>query len=805
MPQAAQPPSSDPKAHTQSQVVAFPRSLEEEKRPSHNMPLALTSFIGREREIAEVRRLLLLEDKDRLLTLTGPGGCGKTRLALAVASEVVEEFEDGVWWVELASLSDPNLVPQAVASVLGVREASGRSLTHMLAHHLKPKKTLLVLDNCEHLVESCTAFADALLHACPNLRILVTSREALGIAGERAWLVPSLSLPDSQNLPPLEGLANYEAIRLFVERAASAATTFELTERDAPAVARLCQRLDGIPLAIELAAARARVLSVEQIASRLDDCFSLLTGGSRMGLPRQRTLQATIEWSHDLLSEKERTLFRKLTVFAGGFTLEAAEAVCAGRDVEPEEVLDLLTYLVDKSMVLVAQQGGKARYRLLETVRQYGRQKLDESGEEPAVRRHHADFFLKLAEQVEPKINSKDHSLWLERLEAEHANLRAALAYYSQEKEAQGEAGLRLAGALFWFWFYRGHWSEGRGWLDGALAAHESAGMRPPARTAARAKVLCGAGLLAWVQGDQAAARFQLEETVTLWRELGDKKGLGQALRILSHQMLGQDDPTVARSLAEESVELFREGEDEFELGGSLATLGLVALTQEDYAAAESFLEESVAICRKTGNDWALALALRNQGIRAFRQGDYELAVAHLRESLAVLGEPGNPVYMINLELLAAAVSMQGEHGRAARLFGTADALREAVGASVLASVRADYDQGVAAARAGLGEAAFATAWSEGWAMSPKQAMEYALYEKEPGPSPPPKDDKAGLSAREVEVLRLVSQGLTDPQVAERLYLSPRTVGWYLRSIYRKLGVPSRAAAVKAAAERSLI
>jgi non-specific serine/threonine protein kinase len=557
-----------------------------------------------------------------------------------------------------------------------------------------------------------------------------------------------------------------------------------------------------MPLAIELAAARVRVLSVEQIASRLEDSFGLLTGGSRTALPRQRTLRATIDWSHDLLSQKEQVLFRRLSAFAGGFTFEAAEAVCAGEDLERGEVLDLLTPPVDKSLVLVAeqQQGGEARYRLLETVRQYGQEKLNESGEEPIIRRHHANFFLGLAEQVEPKINSKDRGLWLERLEVEHDNLRAALAW-SREEMAGDEVGLRLAGALSWFWFHREYWSEWRGWLDGALAAQESTGRRP-ARTVARAKALSGRGFLAWMQGDQTTARSRLEESVALYRELGDKQGLAQALRFLSGGFESQGDYALARPLAEESVELFREGEDKFGLGITLSRLGITALAQGDHAAAQAALEEGVAICREIEDDWALALALRNQGIGAFRQGDYEQAVVQLRESLAVLQETGNPLYMQNLELLAAAVSMRGEHGRAAWLFGAAEALREAAGAFVLPLYRAEYERGVATARAGLAEAAFSAAWAEGRAMTPEQAVEYAL---EPSPATPRLKNTAQLSEREVEVLGLVAEGLTDPEVAERLYLSPRTVNHHLSSIYRKLGVPSRAAAAKEASKRGLI
>jgi len=778
-------------------LIDFPRERGPGLPPQNNLPLQLTSFVGREREVADLEERLAGEA--RLLTLIGPGGCGKTRLALSAASRLAAGFEDGLWWVDLAPLSDPDLVAQAVAQALGVREAPGRSPTEAVLEHLEGRKTLLVLDNCEHLVEACAALADALLRSCPKVCILATSREALGVGGESAWLVPSLALPEPGQLPPIEKLTRYEAISLFAERANSVASTFELTEANAPAVARVCQMLDGMPLAIELAAARVRVLSVEQISSRLEDSFALLTGGSRTALPRQRTLRAAIDWSYELLSEEERALLGRLSVFAGGFALEAAEEVCGGEGIEEYEVLDLLAHLVDKSLVSVAEQDGDARYRLLETVRQYGWEKLEESGGEPDIRRRHACFFLELAERVEPLINGKDRELWLGRLEVDHDNLRAALAW--SREEAEGETALRLSGALSWFWYHREYWSEWRRWLDGALAIRESAG--GPRRTAARAKALSGGGFLAWMQGDQATARSQLEESVALWREVGDKQGLAQALRFLSGSFESQGDYAAARPLAEESVELFREGADTFGLGITLSRLGITALAQGDHAAARAALEEGVAICREIEDDWALALALRNLGIGALREGDLKEAVARLAESLTVLQETGNPLYMQNLELLAAAISMQGHYRRAALLFGAAEALREAVGAFVLPLYRAEYDRGVAAARAGLDESTFAAAWSEGRAMTPEEAVEHALGKQEAAPASP--KDTSLLSAREVEVLVLVAEGLTDPQVAQRLYLSPRTVGQHLRSIYRKMGVPSRAAAAREAAERDLI
>jgi non-specific serine/threonine protein kinase len=769
--------------------------------PAHNLPVALSTFIGRERDITEVKRLLL-EDENRLLTLTGSGGCGKTRLALAVAHELVGDFEDGTWWVGLASLSNPTLVPQAVASSLGVREAPDRSLSEVLQEHLRTEDLLLLLDNCEHLIDACAELADTLLRTCPNLKILATSREALSIAGETSWSVPPLSLPDLRDLPPVEPLMRYEALRLFVERARAVASSFELTEQNAPAVARVCQRLDGIPLAIELAAARARVLSAEQIAKRLGESFQLLSTESRMADPRQQTLRATVDWSHDLLSEKEKVLFRRLSVFAGGFTLEAAEAVCAGNSPESAEVLTLMTHLVDKSLVLVAERQGEARYRLLETVRQYGREKLEESGEEAEIRRRHANFFLAFAEQVEPKINSKDRALWLERLEAEHDNFRAALIWSREEVEA--ETSLRLVGALSWFWYHRENWSEWRGWLDEVLAGQERSG-ELPGWTEARAKALSGGGFLAWMQGDQFAARSRLEESVSLWREVGDKQGLAQALRFLSGSFESRGDFATARPLAQESVELFREGEDKFGLGITLSRLGITALAQGDHVAAWAALEEGVAICREIEDDWALALALRNLGIGTFRQGDYEQAVTRFKESLDVLRETGNPLYMQNLELLAAAVSMRGDYERAAWLFGAAETLREAVGAFVLPLYRAEYDLGVAAARAGLDEEAFAKARAEGRTMTPEQAVEYALPKEDLQGSRSTTSYPAGLSAREAEVLKLVAKGLTNARIASELFVSPRTVDRHLNSIYRKVGVSSRAAATRFAAEHNLL
>ncbi|HEV2238806.1 MAG TPA: AAA family ATPase, partial [Ktedonobacterales bacterium] len=483
-------------------------------RHAHNLPIQLTSFIGREREVAEVTQLLATA---RLVTLTGSGGCGKTRLALRAGADALDRFDDGVWLVELAPLADPAHVTQAVATALGVPAEPGRPLLATLTEHLRARHLLLVLDNCEHLVAACAGLADALLHACPHLTILATSREPLVIEGEHSFHVPSLGLPEAGQTPTLARVAACEAARLLIERATAAQPDFALTERNATAVEQLCRRLDGIPLALELAAARVRALTVEQVAQRLDDRFHLLTGGSRKALPRQQTLRALIDWSHDLLTPAERTLFRRLAVFAGGWTLEAAEEVCSGDVVAPTDVLDLLARLVDKSLVLADEQQAAARYHLLETVRQYAGEKLLEAGEAESLRDRHLTCFLALAEEAHSHSGTVEQYAWARRLAAEYDNLRTALEW-SRAQPSETELELRLAGAMMFAWLAFGHLSAGRAALEQALARSN-----PHARTQARARALAMAGQLAGMQMDVAAASALHSESVAIYRELGDK------------------------------------------------------------------------------------------------------------------------------------------------------------------------------------------------------------------------------------------------------------------------------------------
>jgi predicted ATPase/DNA-binding CsgD family transcriptional regulator len=740
-----------------------------------------------------------------LLTLTGSGGCGKTRLALAAADELMGRFEDGVWLVELASLADPSLVQRAVASALDIREQPGNPPTGTLSDHLRTRKMLLVLDNCEHLVEACAVLAEGLLRTCPSLRILATSREAFGIAGETRLAVPPLSLPDPRHLPAVEVVAHYEAASLFVDRAKTVKPEFALTGRNAMSVAQICYRLDGIPLAIELAAARVKVLSVGQIAARLDDRFALLTDGGRTALARQRTLEAAMDWSYELLSQGERALFRRLSVFAGGFTLGAAETVCSrlpsDEELQQSEMLDLLSRLVDKSLVLVGERDGESRYRLLETIRQYGREKLERSGEAAEVRRRHAGFMLELAEEAGPELKGPRQGEWLERLETEHDNLRAAMRWLLEEGPAEGraEAAARLAWALWLFWFHRGHQDEGRAWIEGLLARSDALS------TELQAKVLYADGAMSWGLRESSDTIQLLEESRALFRQAKDRHGEALALAATGVPTLQRGDVERATAILEEGIELLREAGDKWETSFMLAHLGMIYLDRDEGARATRHFEESLALSREVGHKFSGSVSLTNLARAAQARGDHERAAGLYAEGLTLaveLSDKANAAYC--LEGLARVTSARGNHERAVRLFGTAEALLEAAGGPLYAHAqdRALHERAVEALRSRLDEEAFRAAWSEGRATEMERAIEYAL---EPRESPATPAHPAGLSAREVEVLRLVANGMTNAQVARELFISPNTVNRHLNSIYGKLGVSSRAAATRFAAEHHLV
>ncbi|MBI5651810.1 MAG: tetratricopeptide repeat protein [Chloroflexi bacterium] len=717
-----------------------------------NLPNPLTSFVGREREIEEIERLLATT---RLLTLTGAGGAGKTRLAIQVARAVVPDFSSGVWWIELAALSDPARVPQSVAHALGVQESRERALTEQLALVIRDKAMLIALDNCEHLIAACAELAEQLLLACPNLKIIATSREGLNVVGETVWRVPSLALADALNLPPLDQLAQYDAIQLFVQRAHAVAPQWRL-DGNARAVAQICARLDGMPLALELAAARVKILSVEQIAARLDNRFTLLTGGSRTAPPRQQTLRATIEWSFDLLSESEKTMLIQLSVFAGGWTLEAAEQVCN----IASPVLDTLTALADKSLVVVEQKESGLRYRLLETVRQYAHEKLVESSGLASIRHHHLNYFLKLAEEAEPKLMGAEEKTWLVRLENEYANLRAA---WEWAIATDAEIALRLAWALLEFWSAGLHLPEAREWLASLLPLTEGWGV-----SAKRARVLIVVGRVALYQLNSSVAYELLEQGLTIAKQTESKfeiacasfwlgfssfflndfetahnllnasltisQELGHALYIARSQLrLGdvaqnQGEFELAQQLFTESIERFQSLGSNQEIASVLSSMGDLARLQGDYQRATKLYEECIKLERENGEKLGLAGAISSLGFVLFRVGDYAKARTTFETSLILSQELGQMVGIcVGLVGMAEVISAMGKAEQAMRLLHVVEASIRKSKIVIWRPDRMEYDYIWASVRAKLDVATFEKALAEGRAMTLDQAIEYAL------------------------------------------------------------------------------
>jgi non-specific serine/threonine protein kinase len=737
--------------------------------PPAVLPVYPTSFVGRDAESAEVTRLLTTS---RLLTLTGAGGVGKTRLALQVAAGLRGAYPDGVGLVELEALSEPALVPAAAAAALGLPEETILPLPTALVDLLGPKRHLLVLDNCEHLVEACAVLVDRLLRGCPHLRVLATSREPLGVAGETTWAVPPLSLPPNEPTsagPPATAsqVLTYEAVRLFRDRARAARPDFEVVDETAAAVAEVCRRLDGIPLAIELAAGRVRALSVGQIASRLDDRFRLLAGGSRTALARHQTLRATVDWSWGLLAPRERAVLRRLAAFAGGCDLEAAEAVCRGGDVAPEEVLGLLAALVDKSLVAVEERDGAVRYRLLETIRLYAAGKLAGAREEHETRRRHRDWFLLWAERTDADLGGLLPARWHRRLTAEQQNLRAALRW-SKADEGGADAELRLVAALARFWYHRRGTGEGRVWLADALS-------RCRAPTPARADALAVAGRLEAEHGDVAAGRRYGEEAVETARRLGDRRRLARALRMLAVTRVRGGDPLAARPLCEEALAAARGAEATGEvaeallqlgrlaeiagdldragqllaeglavsrgggharsLGAALVGLAGLARTSGEFARARSLLGEALAVFRDSSDLDRLASALGEAGDLARAEGDPALARVRYLASLRTAQEAGAQVKAAAaLVRLAGLERSKGRPERAVRLLGAEQAWRASAAMhGAVGPLRPPRpDRHVAALIRRLGAERFAAAWQDGQAMTLEEATAYALADAEP-------------------------------------------------------------------------
>jgi predicted ATPase/DNA-binding SARP family transcriptional activator len=680
------------------------------------IPVPLTSLIGREHELADIERLLA---STRLVTLTGAGGSGKTRLALALAERVAPDY-GGVAWVELASLSDPALLTQHVATALGVSEAPGSTIRQSLVGALRDRTLLLVLDNCEHLIDAASDLADLLLRGCPRLTILATSRQALGVSVEAAWLVPLLAVPAHD--ASLDQLADCDAVRLFVARALAASPGFLLDAKNARAVVSICRRLEGLPLAIELAAARVRVLHPQQIHERLDDAFRLLTSGARTALPRHRTLRGVIEWSHTLLTPNEQRLLARLAVFANGFTLEQAEHICALEEIVEEDVLDLVAGLVDKSLVLVDTGGGEARYRLLETVRQFARERLHASGEEEIIRRRHAEYFLDVAEVAYPNLLGGANDLALvARLELEDGNLRAA-AEWCEEDDARAVFTMRFGAALYWLWYVRGHFSEGRQRLEQALAK----GVEVPRLE--RAKALSALGSVMLWQGDVGPAIRASEQAVAMLREEGDRFALTNALMHLGAALALSGDPVGAAPILDESVDHCRM------LGSSVLTCiclywrGLAAQPRGETALARASFEEAIRIGRELCSSAGIGHPLYRLGWLECDAGNFAAAHAHFRESLPRLLELNDRWGMVHvLDGLAFVSLAASQPENAAGLLAAAEVTREKMGVTPPPEWRATHERLLKQCRELLSPAAMEAAAAMGRTMSLAQIAETAM------------------------------------------------------------------------------
>ena len=751
------------------------------------LPAPLSSFVGRAREVAALRQVL---EGTHLLTLTGPGGCGKTRLALEVARGLTEPYAGRVWLVELAPLGDAALLLPAVAASVGSVESAGTALEAALVAALSPRATLLVLDNCEHLIDGCAALASMLLARCPRLRILATSRERLRLDGEVAWPVPPLALPDADGEPPLDALRGADAVRLFVERAQAVRPGLALTPETAAAVSQICRRLDGLPLAIELAAARTPVLTAEQILERLDEPFRLLTGGARAAPSRQQTLAATLDWSYILLGEAERALFRRLSVFPGEFALADVEAVATPDELDRWAMLDAMTGLVDKSLLMADHAAQPAaRYRLLEPIRQYAAAHLAAAAEAAEIHARHATYYLDLAERAGAALQGPDQEQWLACLDREQGNLRAALQWALEHRWADG--GLRAAAALVPYWETRGYLSEGRRWLEAMLTSAASA------PSALRVRALTGAGHLAYLQGEHATAEGLLRDGLAVGGRAGDPADVAAPLTELGMVLRMRGDLAESERCLREGLACSRASDDRAGVAFALLHLGATAARRDEVARAMALFEESLTIWETLGDRRRVVFIWSILGIYAIQLGDSDTAVGYLTRSLAEHRRLGDRWKLLNDLLgLAWVLLARGKSDDAARLLGAAEARGEGPGDPVPRIDSGTFRSLLEAVRPHRQEPAFAAAWAEGRAMALDAAVDYALAAvvtpAAAGELPAQSGEREPLTRREHEVARLLAQGWSDRQIADALSISVSTVGVHVHHILAKLGLRSR-------------
>ena len=766
-----------------------------------NLPVQLSSFIGRKHEIEKVKQLILAH---RLVTLTGAGGSGKTRLALKSAGELTGKFEHGVWFVDLASLSDASLIPDKIVSTLNINRRSKEGALDSLTAYLSNRKTLLILDNCEHLVAGCAEITESLLQKCPELHILTTSRELLGIPNEVTWVVPPLTLPNQKSSSKsanqkkvLKQVQSSESVQLLIERAVSKDPDFALTVDNCESIAEICNRLDGMPLAIELAAAQVRSLSVQDIARRLDQRFEFFTSGSRNAPLRQRTLMAAIDWSYALLTEKEQVMLQRLSIFAGGASLEGAEAVCVGGEIESAEVLETISHLVDKSLVTANKlERGETCYRLLETIREYALEKLAESPDMVIVKNNHLEYFIQFSEEGDRKIRGSEQVTWLERLEDEYDNLRAALRWALDNKNR--EAGMRLSTSLVYFWLVHGHITENVIWLEKFLDQKQDV----PLNVEAWGLLAHGVMLRTTARDDNNEGELLHEKSLRLFRELDDRTGIAFALNLLGVIALQRGELAKAEQLLNESLALRRELGDPWTIAQTLQNFAPIALRNNDLEKAREYAEKTVLWFERAGDQRGIARSLEDFAEIAQLEGNHVHAVELMAKSLLKLIPLGDRGAIASvLENLIISFAALRKYKMGALMIGITEALRDEIGMPHHRNEYEDYPRAVTIIRKNLSESNFKQNWSKGRGMSLDKIVDYVMGDTKQLPvtkSGNSTEEKAWfqLTARERDVMRLLAEGNPNVEIAQKLFLSEKTVRNYISNIYRKLQITSRGEAI---------